>query len=212
VVGVVGEVPYQGLGALGPQGAGAVYQPDPARYSSAPFLFVRTRGEPAQVVSGIRDEILRIDASTPVTQVGTGEALLRGSLTQPRHLMLLLVTFSGVALALAVVGLYGITAYSVQRRRGDIAVRLALGGSPSAVLRLVLRKAMMATAVGVAIGTVAALGLTRVLAALLFQVSPRDPATLLGVVALMVAVSVVACLIPGRQAVRLDPARTLREE
>jgi predicted permease len=209
VVGVVGEVPYLGLGG---EGSGAVYQPDPARFSTAPFLFVRTRAQPEQIVSKVRGEVFQVDPSTPLTQVRTGEALLQGSLAQPRHLMLLLVTFSGVALVLAIVGLYGITAYSVQQRRGDIAVRLALGGSPAAVLRMVLRQSMALTVVGLLLGTIAALGLTRVLATLLYEVSPRDPMTLLGVAVLMLSVSAVACLIPGRRAVRLDPSSTLREE
>jgi putative ABC transport system permease protein len=209
VVGVVGEVPYLGLGG---EGSGAVYQPDPLRFSSAPFLFLRTRAEPEQIVSRVRAEVFQVDPSTPLTQVQTGESLLQGSLAQPRHLMLLLVTFSGVALALAIVGLYGITAYSVQQRRGDIAVRLALGGSPSAVLRMVLRQGMALTVVGLLAGTMAALGLTRVMATLLYEVSPRDPMTLLGVAVLLLSVSAVACLIPGRRAVRLDPSSTLREE
>jgi predicted permease len=209
VVGVVGEVPYLGLGG---EGSGAVYQPDPERFSSAPFVFVRTRAEPDQIVSTLRAEVSQVDPSTPLTQIQTGEALLQGSLAQPRHLMLLLVTFSGVALALAIVGLYGITAYSVQQRRADIAVRLALGGSPSAVLRMVLRQGMALAVVGLVAGTIAAAGLTRVMATLLYEVSPRDPITLMGVAVLMLSVSAVACAIPGRRAVRLDPSSALRED
>lgn len=209
VVGVVAEVQYQGLGGAG---EGTVYQPDPARYSTAPFFFVRARGQAESLVAAIRTELAAVDGTTPMTQVGTGQSLLSGSLTQPRHLTVMLGTFSTVALLLAIIGLYGITAYSVQRRKGDIAVRLALGGSPSAVLGMILRQGLVLAALGLTVGLGLALVLTRVMSTLLHEVSPRDPVTLLGVAALMMTVSAVACVIPGRRAVRVDPSSTLREE
>jgi predicted permease len=209
VVGVVGDVPY---GGLGEEGAGAVYQPDPLRFSSAPFLFVRSRGEPEELVAAVRGEILAVDPTTPVTQVETGGSLLRGSLTRPRHLMLLLTTSSAVALILAVVGLYGITAYSVERRRGDLAVRLALGGTPREVLTMVVGQGVGVAAAGLALGVLGAVTLTRILGSLLYGVSPRDPVVLLVVAGLVLSVSAVACAVPARRVVSLDPASTLREE
>jgi len=208
VVGVVGEVPYQGLGG---EGGGAVYRAG-ARGLGSPYLMIRVAGDPAAVTSLVREELRRMDSTAPITALATGETLLGNSLTRPRHLSLLLTVFALVALLLAVVGLYGITAYSVQRRAGDIAIRLALGGSPSSVLSMVVRQGMGLAAVGVAVGVAVALGVNRILVDLLYEVSPDDPWTLLGVAALMLSVSAVACLIPGRHAVRLDPSSTLREE
>jgi ABC-type antimicrobial peptide transport system permease subunit len=124
----------------------------------------------------------------------------------------LLGAFSLVALALAVVGLYGVLAYTVQRRRSDIAVRLALGGSPAAVLSMVVRQGMALASGGVALGMVGALGVTRVMEGVLYEVSPQDPGTLVAVAALMLAVSALACLVPGRRAIRIHPATALREE
>jgi putative ABC transport system permease protein len=209
VIGVVGVVPYQGLEG---RAGGAVYQPDPRRFSAAPFLFVRTRGEPDGLAPWIREAVSGMDRSTPVTRVRTGSSLLEGSLTRPRHLTLLSAVFSGVALALAVVGLYGVTSYSVQRRRAEIAVRLALGGSPGTVLRSVVARGMALAGGGLAVGTVAALGVARSLDSLLFDVSPLDPGPLVVAAALVLVVAAVACLVPGRRAVRVDPVSALREE
>jgi predicted lysophospholipase L1 biosynthesis ABC-type transport system permease subunit len=208
VVGVVGEVPYQGLGG---EGGGAVYSPT-ARTLRSPFLMIRLVGDPAPVMSLARQELRRMDPTAPLTDVATGETLLGDALTRPRHLSLLLTVFALVAMLLAVVGLYGITAYAVQRRAGDIAVRLALGGSPSAVLRMVVRQGMGLAAGGAAVGLVLALAVNRTLADVLYEVSPNDPGTLAGVLALLLSVSAVACFIPGRRAIRVDPASTLREE
>jgi len=209
VVGVVGSVPYRGLGE---DGGGVVYQPDPARFSSAPFLFVRTRGEPGQVVGAIRAEVSAIDPSTPVTEVATGPSLLSGSLTQPRHLTVLLGTFALVALALATVGLYGITSFFVERRRGDIALRLALGGSPGAILRMVVGQGMTLAVTGLVVGILASLGLTTVLGSLLYGVSPRSPLLLTAVGVILLTVSAVACTVPARRTVSLDPGAALRDE
>ncbi|MEJ2204858.1 MAG: ADOP family duplicated permease [Gemmatimonadota bacterium] len=209
VVGVVGDVPYS---EAGQEGQGAVYMPDPRRGSTAPFLYVRTSGDPGGLVARIRTEIRRADPGLPLTDVASGEAVLHASLTRPRHLTTLLTAFAAVALALAVVGLYGVLAQTVQRRRPDIAIRLALGGSPRAVLSLVLGQGMTLVGVGIAAGLVVALALTRVLEGLLYEVSPRDPLILVGVTGLMLAVSAMACLLPGRRAVRVDPIEALRED
>jgi ABC-type antimicrobial peptide transport system permease subunit len=144
--------------------------------------------------------------------VATGDDLLRASLTGPRHLSLLLGVFSAVALALAVVGIYGVTSHSVQQRRADIAVRLALGGAPATVLGRTLWEGMRVSLAGLALGLVAALLLTGTLSGLLYGVAPRDPGSLAAAAALLLGVSGVACLLPALRAVRVDPASTLREE
>jgi putative ABC transport system permease protein len=208
IVGVVGTVPYNGLGT---SELGAVYEPTANRLSDA-WLVVRTTGDPLDVASHVRAELRRLDPAVPVVRMATGRELLHDALARPRHLSLLLSVFSAVALGLAVVGVYGITAYSVQRRRGDIAVRLALGGAPGEVLGRTLWEGMRVSLAGLAAGLVAALLLTGALSGLLYGVAPRDPASLGLAAALLLCVSATACLIPAVRAVRVDPASTLREE
>jgi ABC-type antimicrobial peptide transport system permease subunit len=120
--------------------------------------------------------------------------------------------FSAVALALSVVGIYGVTSYAVQRRRGDIAVRLALGGDPGAVLGMTLWNGMRLAVVGLAVGVAAALLVTRALSSLLYQVAPTDPVALAGAGLLLLGVSTVATLVPALAVIRVDPATVLREE
>jgi predicted permease len=208
VVGVVGSVPYEGIGA---SDRGAIYQPAPNILSS-PFLMVRAEGGPASVVTRVRATLRGLDASAPVTEVATGTDLLGAALTLPRHLSLLAALFSAVAVALAVVGIYGITAYAVQQRRGDIAVRLALGGAPGRVLGAALWDGLRVSLVGLALGGGAAFLMTGALSSLLYQVTPRDPRSLAGAAVLLLTVSAVACFVPARRAVAMDPATTLREE
>jgi ABC-type antimicrobial peptide transport system permease subunit len=120
--------------------------------------------------------------------------------------------FGLVALVLASVGLYGVTAYSVERRTSEIGIRMALGAERGVVLGLVLREGGKLAFVGVFIGVVAALGLTRLMGALLYGVSPADPLTFAGAAVLLMAVALVACYIPARRAMRVDPMLALRHE
>ena len=209
VVGVVGDVPWSGLARTH---QGVVYDPDLRRWARNPFLYVRTRGDPAAVISSVRDVIRDLDPGVPVTDVATVRDAIRASLTRPWNLTLVISVFSVVALALAVLGLYGVMAYAVQRRRGDIAVRLTLGGSPRAVLRMVTVEGMTLAAAGLAVGLGGALLLTRALSSLLYGVSPRDPLTLVGSAITLMAVSALACLVPALRAIRVNPATILREE
>jgi putative ABC transport system permease protein len=208
VVGVVGSVPYMGIGT---SRLGAVYVPV-ANTLSSPYLLVRASGDLARVTARLRETLHALDPTSPVTELATGDELLSESLTRPRHLSLLLSIFSAVALALAVIGIYGITSYSVQQRRSDIAVRLALGGRRGAVVGMVLGDGMRVAVPGLALGCAAALALTGALSSLLYQVSPRDPWALAVAATLLLTVSASACLIPGVRAVRVNPATILREE
>ena len=208
VVGVVGTVPYMGLGA---SDLGAMYEPSPDRFRQA-WLSVRTSGDPKAVAETARGELRRLDPGVPVTNPATGRELLRDSLTRPRDLSLLLAVFSAVALALAVVGVYGVTSFSVQQGRGSIAVRLALGGAPGSVLRRTIWAGMRIALLGLAIGLAGSLALTGTLSGLLYGVAPRDPLSLAAAALVMLAVSALACVIPAVRAVRVDPASTLRLE
>ena len=208
VVGVVGSVPYQGVGA---SEQGAFYAPTDNAFGN-PFVMVRISGDPAATASAVQAELRALDPTAPVTRVATGQALFQDALTRPRHLTLLAAIFSVVALALSMVGVYGVTAYAVQQRRGDIAVRLALGGDPSAVLGMTLWNGLRVALVGLIVGVAAALAVTRALAGFLYLVTPSDPWSLAGAGGLLLLVSVLATLVPALGAVRVDPATVLREE
>jgi hypothetical protein len=206
VVGVVGEVPYAGF--AGDTG-GTVYAPWTDLMQA--FLVTRSQGDPESTVAAIREELRRLDPTAPVTNIATGETLIRASLDEPRHLTLLLVAFSAVALALAVIGLYGVTAHAVQAQRADIAVRLALGGTPRDVMTQVMRRAMTVAAVGLLAGALLAPGFTRLMGSILYEIEPGDPLTLSAVVVLLAIVSAVAGAVPARRAVTSAPRAALGE-
>lgn len=208
IVGVASTVPYQGVGT---SPLGAMYEPTRAGLVNA-WLIVRTSGDPGTAAPAVREALRQTDPSVPIVSMATGASLLRDSFIRPRHLSLLLGTFSAVALGLAVIGLYGITAHFVQRRRSDIAVRLALGGAPESVIGRTVWQGLRLTLAGLAVGLLATVPLTGGLSALLYEVEPRDPLALAAAAALLVAVSGVACLVPAVRAVRVDPAEVLREE
>jgi predicted permease len=207
VVGVVGEVPYAGFGG---ETGGTVYAPRTGL--TEPFVVVRALGDPTELVAALRAELQRMDPTAPITDVETGESLLGSSLTEPRHLTFLLGAFALVAVLLAAVGLFGITAHWVQSRRADIAVRLALGGSPRRVLHGVVAHAMAISLGGLVLGASAAPAFTRLLARTLYGVDSSDLAILGSVLALMAAVSLAASAWPAWRAVRIDPGITLRQD
>jgi putative ABC transport system permease protein len=132
--------------------------------------------------------------------------------SQPRFLTLLLTLFSGVALIIATVGIYGVISYSVARRSKEFGLRMALGAQPGNVLALVMRQGLVLTAIGVIVGVGAALGLTRLMATLLFGVQPTDPVTFLSVSALLAVVALAASYIPALRATKVDPMKALRYE
>jgi predicted lysophospholipase L1 biosynthesis ABC-type transport system permease subunit len=201
-------VPYEGVGV---SEQGAIYAPSDNAFAS-PFLVVRTSGDPGRAAAAVQAELRRLDPTAPVTQLATGPDLFRDALTRPRHLTLLASLFATVALALAVVGIYGVTAYSVQQRRGDLAVRLALGSDPGAILGMTLWSGMRIATLGLLAGGFAALLVTRALAGLLYQVTPTDPGALVATAGLLLSVSALATLVPALRAVRVDPAAVLRQE
>ncbi len=208
VVGVVEEVPYMGPGV---ETGGTVYAPWLA-LETDPYLVVRTRGAAAALTRPVREEVGRIDPTAPVTGVQTGDALLSASLAEPRHLAIILGAFAVVALLLAVVGLYGITAQRVQRQRPDIAVRLALGGQRGTVLAEVLRDGLALAMLGLAVGVMLTVPSARTLEGMLYEVAPLDPLSLASAILLLLTVATVATLVPAARALGVDPASTLREE
>ena len=207
VVGIVADM-HQ---ALDNDPLPAVFRPfDQYPLVSAGFI-VRTAGDPLQYVHAVRDQALAIDPDQPVSAVQTMDDLMEAAGGERRAPLLLLGCFAGAALLLAVIGIYGVIAYSVAQRRQEVGIRRALGAQDADILRLVVGQGLALTLAGVALGIGGALALTRVLSDLLFHTKTIDPATFAGVALLFVLVAFAASYIPARRAMKVDPMFALRE-
>jgi putative ABC transport system permease protein len=175
-------------------------------------LTVRTSLAPASMTSAITNAVHQVDPDVPVAGMLTMDALVDQSLTQQRLSMVLLAAFAALALLLAAVGIYGVQAYAVRHRVREIGIRLALGAELGDVFRLIVGHGLKLTCIGISIGLGAALGLTRLMASLLYGVSATDSITFAGVSMLLAIVAFIACYIPGRRAMRVDPMASLRSE
>jgi putative ABC transport system permease protein len=176
------------------------------------YLAVRTSGDAHSLIGAVRGAIGDIDPSLPIAQVRTMDEVLAGARSRPRFLTTLLGLFSGTALLLAAVGLYGVISYSVTRRMTEFGIRMAMGAGAGDVLGLVLSQGLKLAAVGVLAGAAGALALTRLISGLLFGVSSFDPLTFCSMALLLGAVTVAACIIPARRATKVDPLIALRYE
>jgi putative ABC transport system permease protein len=206
VVGVVSSVKWDGLDS---DDQGTVYFP----FVDLPrgYFVLRAAADPAPVAPALRQAVRELDPGLALTDVATGATLVSDSLSTPRYLSVLVAMFAITALLLSLIGIYGVMAHFVQQHTRDIGIRLALGGEPSDVRRMVILEGIRVVAVGVAIGVGAAFLTARLLTTILFGVSPTDPATMAGVPLALLATAAVACLVPGLRAARVDPAEILRE-
>jgi putative ABC transport system permease protein len=209
IVGVVADAKMYGLDApVEP----AVYVPHMQHPAVSMGVAVRTAGDPTAMGSAVRREILKLDAEQPISSVRTMEDVLSDSLMLRRATMLMLIVFALLALTLATVGIYGLTAYSVSRRTHEIGLRVALGASRPQILRLVVGRGLVTSIIGAAIGVGAAFLLTRGLSGMLYGVTATDPLVFAGVPLLLIAVSIVASYVPARKATTIDPLVALRYE
>jgi predicted permease len=189
-----------------------IYIPYWQRPRLSAALLLRTAMDPRGIAAGVRVAIHQVDADVPVPEMQTLEEVMSDSVAQRRFQMMLVMLFAAAALALAGFGIYGVVSYSVARRRTEMGIRMALGARAVALQRMVLWQGIRPVLAGLAVGIAGALETGRILGSLLFQVSPRDPLTI-GVVALvLLAVSVLAALVPARRATRVDPMKALRFE
>lgn len=175
-------------------------------------LVVRTSGEPTATASSVREAIRAVDKTIPTYNLRTMNDVVATSAAPRRLPMLLLSVFAGVAMLLAMLGIYGITSYYVTQRTHEIGLRMALGAQIVDVLKLVLTRAMWLAAIGIGIGVAGAVAVTRYLATLLFGVQPIDVVTFTGVALVLVVVALLACWIPARRAAKIDPLIALRYE
>ena len=209
IVGVVGNVKHKDLETEAKPEVYYPYQQSPSNFMS---LVVRTTSDPASMIPAIRSQVLSVDKDQPVSDIMTMEQRLAKSVASSRFVMLLLSTFSILALGLAAVGIYGVMAYLVTERTQEIGVRMALGAQKRDVLKLVVRKGMALAVIGAAIGLVASLALTRLMRSLLFEVTPTDWLTFVIASIVLLTVALLACYIPARRATKLDPLIALRYE
>jgi ABC-type antimicrobial peptide transport system permease subunit len=175
-------------------------------------LVVRARDDAAALTTAVRTAVWSVDKDQAISRVATMEELVAQSASERRFAAVLFEAFALAALALAAAGIYGVLAGSVAERTLEIGVRSALGASRRRILALIVGQGVGVTVLGIAIGLGGAFAASRIIGSMLFGVSPLDPVTWLGVVALLMAVAVMACAVPGLRALRVDPASTLRSE
>jgi putative ABC transport system permease protein len=176
------------------------------------FLAVRSATKPEATAGIVRAALNKIDNGLPILQPNTLDAIVTASLGQERLTMALLGAFAAIALLLAIVGIYGAVAYTVEQRTGEIGVRMALGAQTRDVLRLVVRQGMNPVLIGLTIGLAATFAVGRLLTAQLYQISPHNPLLLGATAAILALAALFACLIPARRATLVNPIQALRAE
>ncbi len=210
IVGVVADVKNQGLQQ---PTLPEVWIPYTMTGAARRGILVRTAGDPMMMMKAVRDEIWATDRGVALTMTGTMESYINSfSYSQPRFGFLLMAIFAGIGLILVTIGVYSVIAYTTARRTHEIGIRMALGAQPKNILRLIVGQGGRMALIGIVLGLVASFALTRLLASLLFEVKPNDPLIFAGVALLLLAVTLVACYIPARRAMRVDPMVALRYE
>jgi putative ABC transport system permease protein len=209
IVGVVGDVKYGGLDEDTPA---EIYLPYEQHPVDAFTVAVRTSGDRVASMASLRHDVAELDPLLPLANVTGLPSLVDASLAERRFTTLVILTFAGIAVGLAVVGVYGLLAYLVGQRRSEIGLRLAIGAAPSDVVWLFVREGAALTVVGLGAGLVGALAAGRLIASLLFAVTPADPATLVGVVCALAGAAACATYVPARRAAGVAPNEALKAE
>ncbi|MEO8295573.1 MAG: ABC transporter permease [Gemmatimonadota bacterium] len=208
IVGVVGDVKYQGLGGSGE----AAYDPVTGGWPIFLNLFVRTSGPPADVLAQVQAALLSVDPGVPLDDAAPMEDRLYASMADPRKMVTLVGAFAGVALLLAAIGVFGMLSYTVSTRRREIGVRMALGATPSSVIGMIVGRGMLQAGLGAILGLIVASLGTRLLSSGLFGVGARDPGTLAAVTALLMGVAGFACWLAARRTASVNPVEAIRAE
>jgi putative ABC transport system permease protein len=175
-------------------------------------VILRTKVDPASLTDDVRNALRSVDPDLPLAKIATLSTIVDDSMTLPRFAMLVLGSFAGVALLLASVGLYGVISYFVGQRTREIGVRVALGARPRDVFGMVLGQGARLAAIGIALGLLAALAATRMMVSFLYRVQPIDPLTFAALPFVLLFIALLACYVPARRAMRVDPLVALRHE
>ncbi|MGA3041590.1 MAG: ABC transporter permease [Bryobacteraceae bacterium] len=207
IVGIAADVHQNLEGGTWPETVYVSFVQNPLPFGT---LALRTRGDPLRFTSAVREQVRAVDKDQAISAVRTMDDLVEEQVGQRRLLVMLLGAFSGVAVLLALMGMYGVIAYSVAQRTREMGIRRALGAQQSDILRLVVAQGFRLALAGVAIGLAGAYGLTRLMESLLFHVSATDPATFAVVALLFLFVALAASYVPARRATRIDPMAALR--
>ena len=210
VIGIVGDVRESTLEDMPGQGMFIPYTQ--TKWNDSASFLLRTRAAAALSLPEIRSALHDVDPGEPLTQVESMEQVVSGSLNDWRFHAILLGIFGALAVVIAAVGVYGVISYSIAQRTHEIGIRLALGAQRRDVLRLVLSQGACLALAGIVVGMLAAIGLTRLMASLLYGVAPTDPVTFIAVAILLLIVALIACYLPARRAMRVDPMVALRYE
>lgn len=205
VIGVVGDVKQFGLDS---EATNDFY----SLWYGGTYLLVRTSSDPLAIAPAVRRQIQALDPTAPVSDLASMQQIVDASSGSRRFITTLLSIFAALALALALIGIYGVMSWSVAQRRQEIGVRMALGADQPGIFRLILGRALRLSLIGLAISLTGTLALSRVLANLLFEISPHDPLIFVAVSLVMLAVTGAACYLPARRATEVDPLEALRAE
>jgi predicted permease len=212
IVGVVADVRQMGLDEPVKAEMYLPFRQDETPWYAPRDLAIRTSGDTSNLVGAVRQIVHDVDPDQPISNIATMSEVLGVEAAQRRMGMIMLAAFAGLALLLASLGIYGVLAYFVTQHTNEIGVRMAVGASPFNILGLVLKKGMGLTLLGVGLGLAASFALTRLMSSLLFGVKAADPVTFVAVPLVLAAVALVACLIPARRAMKVDPMIALRYE
>jgi hypothetical protein len=206
IVGVVGDVRHNGLDAPAGPELFVAFENFPTRDM---HLVVHSEGDAGELATAVRAEITGLAPNLPITRIATMREMVSESMAQPRFNMALLLSFALCALVLATVGIYGVISYSVVQRTSEIGIRMALGADAGRTFRLVVGQTLLYVLAGGAVGVAGAVAVSRLVRGLLFEVSPLDPATLVGVLLLLLLTAAGAAGLPARRAARVDPVSAL---
>jgi len=210
VLGVVGRVKMEGLGTDSKRVQG--YFPFAQIPNGSMTVILKAAGDPNQLIAAVRQQVKAVDPNQPIYSIKSMDEIRAESVAPERLNLTLLSLFAGIALVLAIVGIYGVMSYTVTQRTHEIGIRMAIGAQPRDVFRMVIRQGMLLALIGVVCGLVGAFGLTRLMASMLFGVEPTDPVTFAAIAVLLTGVALIACYVPGRRATKVDPVISLRYE
>jgi putative ABC transport system permease protein len=209
IIGVVANMRERGLDR---DPTLAVYLPYHGLGWSPNYFVVHTAGDPTAIIPTLRAQLAELDPGLPISRVQTLDELVTDSVATRRFNMFLLAIFAGVALILALAGIYGVQSYSVTRRTSEIGVRVAMGATPDRIIKQIVRQGMVPAVFGIVVGLIGAFVLSRLMSSLLFGIAASDVVTYAGVAILLTAAALLSCYVPALRALRIDPVSALREE